>query len=392
MRDENADPPSVPGEPRAEGVSAVPAEELTLLSLANTILRQRRLVVLASIVAVGLALLLYFTRDPAYRADSVFMPQTSSTGASRMAGLAAQLGVDVAGSVDGEPLPFFAGVLQSRELMRSTALTEYRFARNQPPFDTIAGTLVEIFEVEGETEEERIRRAVGRLADLITTSSDTRTGLVHLTTTAPWPDLATQINRRMLDLLNEFNLERRQSQAGAERLFVENRLAAVRDDVRGAEAQLEAFLERTRRLGTSPQLTLERTRLQRAVEFQQQLYLALAQSYEQARIDEVRNTPVITVIDPPEGSSRSIRMGLIPMVVIAIVLGGFVGVVLAFVREFMQRQQQLDGSAYREFRTLSRDAMGDLVLRGLWSRKRSRGTPRSAPSPAPPRSDGSAVR
>ena len=51
-------------------------------------------------------------------------------------------------------------------------------------------------------------------------------------------------------------------------------------------------------------LTLDYARLQRRVELGQQVYSTLALSYEQARIDEVRNTPLLILIDRPEGSAR----------------------------------------------------------------------------------------
>ncbi len=47
----------------------------------------------------------------------------------------------------------------------------------------------------------------------------------------------------------------------------------------------------------------EHDRLERPVSMRQELVTAMAQAYEQARVDEVRNTPVITVIDQPESLS-----------------------------------------------------------------------------------------
>ena len=46
-------------------------------------------------------------------------------------------------------------------------------------------------------------------------------------------------------------------------------------------------------------------RLERQVSVRQELVTAMAQAYEQARVDEVRNAPVITVIDQPESLQPS---------------------------------------------------------------------------------------
>jgi len=57
----------------------------------------------------------------------------------------------------------------------------------------------------------------------------------------------------------------------------------------------------------------------------QQIYTTIAQRYEIANIEAVRNTPVITVVDAPEGLVEAR-----PRYTIAIVLGAFaLGVAIA---------------------------------------------------------------
>ena len=101
-------------------------------------------------------------------------------------------------------------------------------------------------------------------------------------------------------MVSHFNLLTRQTRAGAERRFVEARLQEAADSLRLVENRHKAFLQANRDFRNSPQLKFENDRLERDVQFQQQLYTSLAQSFEQARIDEVRNTPVITVLEPPD--------------------------------------------------------------------------------------------
>jgi uncharacterized protein involved in exopolysaccharide biosynthesis len=101
-----------------------------------------------------------------------------------------------------------------------------------------------------------------------------------------------------------------------------------------AEDALLAFLVQNRRYQDSPQLSFEYNRLQRRVEQQQQLYTSILTAYEQARIEEVRNTPVITVLDSPEGTAR--RSGsTILNVVLGIVLGFVAAVIIAMAMEFV---------------------------------------------------------
>jgi uncharacterized protein involved in exopolysaccharide biosynthesis len=99
--------------------------------------------------------------------------------------------------------------------------------------------------------------------------------------------------------VDSFNLKSRQSQASQERRFTEQRLTQAQADKRQAEDELQAFLQRNRDFRSSPQLSFAYDRLADNVSLRQQLYTTLAQSYEQARIEEVRDTPVITIVEPP---------------------------------------------------------------------------------------------
>ena len=104
----------------------------------------------------------------------------------------------------------------------------------------------------------------------------------------------------MLDLLDSFNLETRQPQAASERRFVEERLGQAKDELLDAEDRLLTFLNQNREFQNSSQLSFEHDRLLREVRLRQDVVTSLTESHEQARIEEVRNTPVITIVQAPE--------------------------------------------------------------------------------------------
>jgi len=104
----------------------------------------------------------------------------------------------------------------------------------------------------------------------------------------------------------------------------------------------------------------------------QELVTAMAQAYEQARIDEVRNTPLITVIDQPVPPALPEPRGWLLKFLLGLILGLLTGSVLAFIREFGERAKTEENRAYDEFRAVVQDARKDFF--GL---RRS-----SAPSPS----------
>nr|PZN32424.1 MAG: hypothetical protein DIU80_04850 [Chloroflexota bacterium] len=359
-----------------------PGDALTILSLVNLVLREWRLVVWPGIVLPVLVAAYLVIRGPEYTARSIFEPQNRGSEISRIAGLAAQFGLNLARPSSGESLDFYAELLRSRELLGAAVQTNYRFAREPGSPDTLSGTLIELFEIRGDTPERRLQAAIDELADRVSVRPNVTANLVALQVTAPWPELASQINRRMLDLIGEFNLEKRQTQARAEREFVGARLQEAERELREAEAELEAFLRQNRRYDQSAQLQFEYGRLQRQVELRQQVYVTLAQAYEQARIEEVRNTPVISVLESPEGSARR-RGGRVTKVMAALAVGIMAGLAAALIRDFARRERTRNPADYAEFDTLRRAVITD-VVRGRFL-SRSRRPPEAAPgSPQPP--------
>lgn len=295
--------------------------------------KHRRLLLGLPLMAMIGAIAVSLVLPKRFTVESRFMPESTGPDVSRLAGMAAQFGFELPSGESGESVDFYAELLESHDLLRSVVLTEFRVPR--PGRDTVAGNLVTLLDVGGKTPAEQVRNAVDRLADLVVVRPDPGAKMVTVRTSAPWPALAVQINQRLLALLNEFNLERRQSRAAAERAFLESRVDEAEADLTEAEGALERFLTENRRYRESPQLMFEYGRLDRRVELRQQVYTSLAQGYEQARVDEVRNTPVITVIDEPRAPARQTAPRLLTNALLGLVLGGLIALSIVLVRELL---------------------------------------------------------
>ena len=111
---------------------------------------------------------------------------------------------------------------------------------------------------------------------------------------------------------------------------------------------MEEFLRSNRDLG-SPSLQLRKDRLNRVVQTRQQVYTALAQSYEQSKIEELRDTPAITVIDPPVIPTEPNPRGTIGKTLKSLVFGALVGTMLAFLLDHFERAGGRESPAYQEF-------------------------------------------
>jgi len=319
--------------------------KVSFLSLANTTLRARRWILVGMLVGVliGVFYVLY-ARE--YVATAAFAPETGRSEASRLAGIAAQFGVDILPGGESEAPEFYVAVLRSQDLLQE--LLRSRFA---PREGGETAPLIELLGVSGGNEHERFRNGVEVLRSRITTGVDQRAGVISVNVRAPWPHLAEDLAKALLEMVNRFNLEKRRSRAAAEREFIEDRIESARKELAQVEAELESFLEANRSVGESPRLVFERERLQRRVDLRQQVYLSLAQSFEQARIEEVRNTPLVTVLDSPSGTAEP--TGSIPIaVIVGALLGASLAAGLAFGRDYFRVVEREDREEYAEFQRL----------------------------------------
>jgi uncharacterized protein involved in exopolysaccharide biosynthesis len=130
--------------------------------------------------------------------------------------------------------------------------------------------------------------------------------------------------------------------------------------MRSAEDRLQAFLQRNRDYRNSPELTFQQERLARDVSLQQTVFTTLAQSYEQAKIEEVRDTPALTLIDAPERPPQPDGSGLVKKGLLAVILGGLLGLGVALVREGFGRAHGAGSEELREFHALRRATFDQL--------------------------------
>jgi uncharacterized protein involved in exopolysaccharide biosynthesis len=260
-----------------------------------------------------------------YVARASFVPQESSGSRSSLSAIAAQFGLSnlgalagAAGGGSGASPQFYADLLRSRELLRTVVRTRFAVA-SEPPFQ---GTLVEYFKEQRPDSQEATLRAMKALNErALAVDVDRQTGVVRFAVTLKNRQLAEHVSRRFLDLVNDFNVRRRRSTVTAERDFAESRAEEAYAQLRRAENALTDFRNGNRALTLSPTLAAQEAALQRRVTLAQQVYTGLAQQYESSKIEAVRNTPVITVIDAPEGLVEAVPRGTAAKALLGFALG-----------------------------------------------------------------------
>lgn len=342
-------------ERRATIPEQAPAPGDGILPLMVSLLQRRALLFGLPVAFFGLVATVTLLSTRTYTASASFTPQTGSSQAGQLASLAAQFGVPM-GSGQGASADFYVALLRTGEVLRAVVRHRYRL-----PDEDATGTLLNVYQIDSMLPDgRRVFEAVKRLRGNLQARTDPRTSVVHLSVRAESPDLARQIVLQFLEEVNRFDQQTRQTQAGQERRFIEGRLHEAQDSLRVAEGDLGEFLEHNRQFRNSPPLAFEHDRLQRVVSMAGQVVVSLLQAYERARIDEVRNTPVVSILEPPILPPLPDRRLLVVKSVVAIVVGFIVAVLIVLLTRFGVALRIEDPDSADQFRRTVAGLFNDL--------------------------------
>lgn len=321
--------------------------EVSIFGLLRPLVRYRRVIAVSAVAFAALAVAHTRSQSPTYTSRAMFIPQGEETRTPSISGLAARFGVSVGSEDPGKSPRFFADLLTTQPILRSTVETSYEVP-GRDGSEPVQGDLISLWANQGGDPARRLQRAINRLRNGLRIRVAQETGIVSVSIATSSPHLSAAIGARMLELLNEFNLNTQRSRAEMERTFIENQKERVRQDLLAAEDSLGRFLEENRRFESSPRLAFEMERLNRQVRLHEQLYTSLAEAYQTTSIEAVRDTPIITVVDPPlppvQADPRRTRL----KIVMALILGTMVGCGMAYGRSFLERTDEED-EEYAEF-------------------------------------------
>ena len=270
-------------------------DEPSALTLATELVRRRR--VLVGFAAAGLLVgaLTGLLSRRVYSSSATFLPQASADQA--MAGglaLAAQFGIRVpSGGTTWGPA-IYAELISSRGMLARIATDSIHVAEMGGKWVTIT----DLLDVDETDPAQRLEKTIRALRKVVSGGEVKRIGAVQITVRTRWPSVSYALANRTLEEINRFNLESRKSQAIAERTFTEAQTKEAEQLLKDAEDRMAEFTQQNR-VSTSPELSVKKDRLQREITLRQQTYTSLLQSYSEARLREVRDTPVISVLESP---------------------------------------------------------------------------------------------
>ncbi len=341
--------------------SGLPGEDWELV---KTLVSRWRVLIVLPLVCGAVASLLTFLVPPTYTAITTFVTAgqrdlTASLGS--FANVASQLCVGLPTNPTNSP-QFFGDVLRSRGVMREVLRTRLPDPRTTQASDSVA--VEELYAQSKGSAAMRSDEAIIALTRESSVSVNPRTNIIELHVSSRYPTAAAFVAQQFVVALNRFNLETRQSEARERRRFVGERLREAQDSLARAEGIQQDFLQANRGdLRSAPTLAARYEPIQRQIQTYQDLYTNFRREFETARVDEINDTPVITIIDtatvPLKKSS--------PRRLLTAVAGAMLGILLAIglllVHGYLERLRRHRPDDYDQFQELRRIFLRTLGVR-----------------------------
>lgn len=142
-----------------------------------------------------------------------------------------------------------------------------------------------------------IERAIKKFNNHVQVSEDRISGLIKITTTLQDPDIAANVANFIGNEVELYIQKENSAQSTKEKLFISDRLSIVKKELEESELELKEFKERNRGFEESPELFMTYSQLFREVEGKKEVYLTLQQQLELARIEEVKQSPILHILD-----------------------------------------------------------------------------------------------
>ena len=297
-----------------------------LIALGRTIYSRRRraLAILATFTVVGVAVA--FALPVRYAAYATLSPEPATNDRLALGGalatLGGQLGIDLPGTGNRAQLRFYPGLIHSYWLLS-------RLATSTKVGDTALSDVL-LASRTASLEPLEADQLVSQLTRSIQVDLDDRANTFTITVVLPSRGLALAACNQVISLVTEFDTRVRRSRASENRRFLEVRTDSAHAALGASEDDLALFEQRNRTFAQSPDLNLQHQRLERRVNLLQDVYLTLARNLEQARIEEVKATPVLTVVDPPHVQWRKASPKRAQVVASITAIGALIVLALGF--------------------------------------------------------------
>ncbi|MGA9407998.1 MAG: Wzz/FepE/Etk N-terminal domain-containing protein [Bacteroidota bacterium] len=250
----------------------------------------RKLIGIITISVTVAAIIISLFLPKYYRSTVVILPETNPSKLAGLSNLASLAGVNVGGEVSLSRL--YPTIVTSEAVLKNVIYQKYRTASFSDSVD-----LLKIWDLDDKDPQLAYELMLKSLRNELEVSLDSKTTVLTISLSTQDPQLSADIVNAIASELDLFVRTKRTTNATEERKWIEGRLIELKGDLEKSENALKDFRENNRRVADSPQLLLEQERFIREVQINSTLYEELKKQYELAKIEEIKNIPIVNIMD-----------------------------------------------------------------------------------------------
>lgn len=294
-------------------------EELNILDYLKVVLKWKEFIISFTAAVVTLTVLACLVTPWTYRAETTLLiPSQTGKGLEGLIALSSMVGgsamsvpTDMTQSLVGRTTNF-SDILKSKTIARmiidGLGLNSYYRVRSREKLISMVQKKLMIKEQKG----------------LLKISANDRN-----------PRLAADIANYSVIALDEFNKKGNIQFARRMKKFISEQLVAAKVDLSDAEEKLKKFETQSQMVKISEK-ELMLARLLRDVKVKEATYTMLMQEYEKSKIEEAKEELFFEVLDPAQPPKRPYVPKPFLYSIIALILGGFCAIFLAFFFEYLK--------------------------------------------------------
>jgi uncharacterized protein involved in exopolysaccharide biosynthesis len=285
----------------------------------------RKLIGMITATVTVLAIVISFLLPKAYKSTVIILPETNPSKLAGLSSLATLAGVNIGGEVSLSKL--YPTIVTSEAVLKNVLYQKYRTESFPDSAD-----LLKIWDIDDEKPLLAYEKAIAALRGGLEVSLDIKTAVLSISLMTKEPQLSADIVNAVAHELDMFVRTKQKTNASEQRKWIEGRLTEVKSDLEKSENALKVFRENNRRVMDSPQLMLEQERFIREVQINATLYTELKKQYELAKIEEIKNIPIVNVMDAGRAAASREKPKRRIIVLFSLVLSFFGAMGFVYVR------------------------------------------------------------
>ena len=338
-------------------------QSISLSDILLILSEQIKVIILVSFMTVFLSFTyVKYLQQPKYVSSAtILLPQAIGSNLGGFAGIASQFGVNVPSSAQADlssPL-LLPDILKSRTFAEK--ILDKSFYTNE--FGKELSLLAILTHGEKSPDVGRdtlITNALNKLNDILEFELDLTSSISTINVITNEPIFSKKLAEVTLVELENLNRYYKSQTVNEKLDFIQNRIDSVQENLVFSEKKLKEFNEKNRQI-SAPSLQLDLDRLTREVEVQKGIFLTLKQQYELAKIEEVQGASIIQILDKPYVPLGPSNKNISQSVLISGFLGILLGVVVGFLRSFLNNNDIDERKKIRKIKHFINKKSKDIV-------------------------------